>query len=104
MLNLATVLVLPSFTEGVGLPALEAAACGCPVIATTESPLPDLLGRGGRYVDPRDEAALERALVEVLSSEDARREMRAEGLAATGRLSWNTAASNLVHLFENGLP
>src|SRR5205814_6548454 len=42
LLNLATVLVLPSLTEGYGLPALEAAACGCPVIATAESPLPEL--------------------------------------------------------------
>jgi glycosyltransferase involved in cell wall biosynthesis len=44
LLNLATVLVLPSLMEGYGLPAVEAAACGCPVIATKESPLPGLFG------------------------------------------------------------
>src|SRR5215831_7836852 len=39
LLNLARVLLLPSLMEGFGLPALEAAACGCPVIATKASPL-----------------------------------------------------------------
>ena len=49
LLNRATALVLPSLMEGFGLPALEAAACGCPVVATTASPLPDVLGEGGNY-------------------------------------------------------
>ena len=52
LLNRATALVLPSLMEGFGLPAIEAAACGCPVIATTASPLPDVLGEGGLYADP----------------------------------------------------
>ena len=40
LLNMAAVLALPSLMEGFGLPAIEAAACGCPVVATIESPLP----------------------------------------------------------------
>jgi glycosyltransferase involved in cell wall biosynthesis len=55
LLNLATVLVLPSLMEGFGLPALEAAACGCPVVATRESPLEGLLGEGGIYVGPGED-------------------------------------------------
>ena len=61
LLNLATVLVLPSLLEGFGLPAVEAAACGLPVIATTASPLPGLLGEGGLYVDPHDREGWQRA-------------------------------------------
>jgi glycosyltransferase involved in cell wall biosynthesis len=102
LLNLATALVLPSLTEGLGLPALEAAACGCPVIATTESPLPELLGEGGRYIDPRDDASLERAIAEVLRSPGERIRMREAGLDAAHRLSWQSAAERLVGLFENG--
>jgi glycosyltransferase involved in cell wall biosynthesis len=102
LLNLATALALPSLTEGLGLPALEAAACGCAVVATTESPLPELLGEGGRFVDPHDEPALDRALASVLGSPDERRRMRQAALEATGRLSWQSAASRLVALFENG--
>src|SRR5262249_25070609 len=54
LLNVATVLVLPSMTEGFGLPAVEAAACGCPVIATAASPLPVLLGDAACFIDPRN--------------------------------------------------
>jgi glycosyltransferase involved in cell wall biosynthesis len=100
LLNLATVLVLPSITEGFGLPAVEAAACGCPVIATTESPLPALLGEGGLYVDPRDGDQLFMALDRVLASPDLRARMRQAGLTAASRLTWTAAARDLLTLIE----
>jgi glycosyltransferase involved in cell wall biosynthesis len=101
LLNLATVLVLPSMTEGYGLPAIEAAACGCPVIATTESPLPDLLGEGGLYIDPRSPAALLDALNRVLTSPDRQEYMKRAGLAAAARLTWSAAARDLVRLMHD---
>ena len=104
LLNLATVLVLPSLTEGLGLPALEAAACGCPVIATRESPLPDLLGEAGRYVDPRDVESLERTIEQVLRSKELRHQMREAGIVAARRLSWQSAARRLVDLIEGRTP
>lgn len=101
LLNLATVLVLPSMTEGYGLPAIEAAACGCPVIATSESPLPDLLGEGGLYIDPRSPAALLDALNRVLTSPDRQEYMKRAGLAAAARLTWRAAARDLVRLMHD---
>jgi glycosyltransferase involved in cell wall biosynthesis len=100
LLNLTTVLALPSLTEGVGLPALEAAACGCPVVATTESPLPELLDGAGRFINTRDEASLERALADVLASKELRRAMGEAGIAAARRLSWQSAAERLLDLIE----
>jgi glycosyltransferase involved in cell wall biosynthesis len=96
LLNRSTVLALPSLMEGFGLPAIEAAACGCPVIATTASPLPDLLGAGGVYVNPTAPEELEEALVRVLSSESLRQEMRAAGLAAARALTWERAAHQML--------
>jgi glycosyltransferase involved in cell wall biosynthesis len=96
LLNLATVLVLPSRMEGFGLPAIEAAACGCPVIATTASPLPELLGAGGLFVDPARPADLALALTCVLDSDSLRRQMREAGLAAARRLTWETAARQMM--------
>jgi len=101
LLNRATALALPSLLEGFGLPAVEAAACGCPVVATTASPLPDLLGSGGLFVDPEDRAGWERALLDVLRSESLRHRLRADGLAAARRLTWDTAARQLLTILEN---
>jgi glycosyltransferase involved in cell wall biosynthesis len=100
LLNLSTVLVLPSLMEGFGLPAVEAAACGCPVIATRASPLPAILGDGGVYVDPADPSELERALAQVLESAELRARMRSAGLAAAGQLSWELAAKQMKSVLE----
>jgi len=68
-LNLAKAIVLPSFAEGFGLPALEGAACGTPVIATKNSPLPDLLSGGGLFVDPEQPEQLLKAMREFLADD-----------------------------------
>jgi glycosyltransferase involved in cell wall biosynthesis len=94
--NHATALALPSLLEGFGLPAVEAAACGCPVLATTASPLPELLGEGGRFIDPMDQEGWERELMEVLRSAELRQRMREAGLAAARRLSWDHAAGQMM--------
>lgn len=95
LLNRATVLVLPSLMEGFGLPAIEAAACGCPVIATKESPLPELLGEGGIYIEPYEEA-IATALERVLADDALRARMRESGMAAAQRLTWDDAARQLI--------
>jgi glycosyltransferase involved in cell wall biosynthesis len=100
LLNLSTVLTLPSLMEGFGLPAVEAAACGCPVIATTSSPLPELLGDGGIYVDPTNWDELEDALNRVLASPELRRRMREAGRAAAAQLSWDAAALQMKRVLH----
>ncbi len=100
LLNLGTVLVLPSLMEGFGLPAVEAAACGCPVIATTASPLPQLLGEGGIYFEPTNLTGLRDALRSVLASSGLRGHMRDAGLAAAQGLTWDAAARQLLNLIE----
>lgn len=100
LLNLSTVLVLPSLMEGFGLPAMEAAACGCPVIATTSSPLPTLLGGGGLYIDPNKPEELEGALNRLLKSESLRQQMREAGLAAARKLTWDAAAQQMINLIQ----
>ncbi len=101
LLNLATVLVLPSLMEGFGLPAFEAAACGCPVVATKASPVPELLGDGGRYIEPTDSAALESTLRLILESPELRTRMRAAALAASARLTWDAAARQLMDVMQS---
>ena len=92
LLSGAIALVLPSECEGFGLPAVEAAACGTPVIATTESPLPELLAGGGIFVAPRDLDGLTRALRLLAGDSAARDAMGRTALARAGALSWSSAA------------
>lgn len=101
LLNLATVSVLPSLMEGFGLPAIEAAACGCPVIATKESPLPSLLGEGGLYFDPTRPQELEMALTQVLESDRIRQKMSNEGQKAASHLTWEAAADQMMSLIRS---
>ncbi len=100
LLNKSTVLVLPSIIEGLGLPAVEAAACGCPVIATKESPLPDLLGEAGIYIDPWKQDQLEGAIDRVLNSENLRTKMRAAGITAARELSWEKSGLQMKNIIE----
>jgi glycosyltransferase involved in cell wall biosynthesis len=95
LLNLASVLVLPSLMEGFGLPAVEAAACGCPVIATKASPLQGLLGDASIHINPI-EAEISRALEQVLSSAELRARMSERGLDAARRLTWDEAARQMM--------
>ncbi len=88
----AVALVLPSANEGFGLPAVEAAACGAPVIATTASPLPGLLAGGGIFVRPGDEPALVAALRQMLTDEPGRLRMGRAARERSGLLSWTRGA------------
>jgi glycosyltransferase involved in cell wall biosynthesis len=104
LLNLAAVLVLPSLIEGFGLPAIEAAACGCPVIATSASPLPDMLGLGGEYHDPNKPEELVNAIARLFTSEDLRQKRRKFGLEAAQRLTWDAAARQMMTVFQSLIP
>jgi glycosyltransferase involved in cell wall biosynthesis len=93
-------LVLPSACEGFGLPAVEAAACGAPVIATTESPLPQLLEGGGIFIAPGDQAALTAALELMLTDEPARARLAARALERANQLAWPRTARAALDAIE----
>ncbi len=99
LLNLALVFVYPSLYEGFGLPPLEAMACGTPVIASNASSLPEVVGDAGILVEPRDPAALARAVESVLGSDTLRQEMRAKGLKQARRFSWERAARETLAVY-----
>jgi glycosyltransferase involved in cell wall biosynthesis len=100
LLNRAHALVLPSVCEGFGLPGVEAAACGTPIVATTESPLAELLGEGVLSVDPGDRSGWLRSIEQVLTDARLRPRMREAALAGAKRLSWKNSARQLLSVFQ----
>lgn len=77
----AAVFAFPSLVEGFGIPALEAMACGVPVVASTAGALPEVLGDAAILVDPRDPGALREALAGVLTDGALRERLVRRGLA-----------------------
>ena len=96
----ARALVLPSFLEGFGLPAVEALACGTPVVASTAGSLPEVVGDAGLYFDPDDPVGLDWALRRVLTDPSLRADLAAGGPARAGRFSWGRTARLTLDAIE----
>jgi len=94
--SLATVCVSPSFFEGFCFPALEAMACGTPVIASANSSLPEVVGDAGLFINPYDISEIAEALGVVLSEPAIRGQMIKNGLVQALKFTWkNTARQTL---------
>lgn len=100
--NTASVFVYPSFYEGFGFPPLEAQACGLPVVASSRSSLPEILGNSALLADPWriDEIVMG---IEALLTEDKLRNIMVErGLENVKRFSWEETVKSLMEVF-NGM-
>jgi glycosyltransferase involved in cell wall biosynthesis len=90
----AEALVFASLYEGFGLPALEAMACGTPVVTANTSALPELVGEAALLVDPTSVEQISEAMKQIVSDTSLRQQLRRKGLARAARFSWaSTTAS-----------
>lgn len=88
LLNQAIALVFPSLWEGFGLPALEAMACGTPVITSKLSSLPEVTGDAALLVDPYDTGAIAQAMNALATDNQLRSQLRTAGLIKARQFSW----------------
>lgn len=98
--NCTALFVFPSLHEGFGLPALEAMACGAPVIGSDTSSIPEVIGRADALFDPNDNAAISAAMAAVLNDPGREAELRAHGLVQATRFSWDASARRAFQAFE----
>jgi glycosyltransferase involved in cell wall biosynthesis len=101
--NAATVVAYPSVYEGLGLPVLEAQACGTPVLTSNVSSLPEAAGDAALMVDPYDVEAMAAELDRLLADELLRHELRERGLAHARRFSWLRTAQETARVYRCAL-
>jgi glycosyltransferase involved in cell wall biosynthesis len=96
----ASLFVMPSLYEGFCMPALEAMACGTPVVCSNVSSLPEVVGDAAWLFDPRDVAAMALAMKGVLEDGDRRQAMVARGFEQVRRFTWTRCAQQVLGVLE----
>ncbi len=104
LLNSAEVAVVPSLYEGFSLPAIEAMACGTPLVATTGGALPEVVGSDGDtavLVDPRDPSALAIGIARLLDEPALAARIGEAGCQRVlQRFTWASAAQRTVEVYR----
>ncbi len=100
LIGAARVCAVPSLYEGFGLTALEAMACGTPVVCSNAASLPEVVGDAALLVDARSSEALGDALRRAAFDDSLRADLRARGLRRAHAMSWDASALQLRALYR----
>ena len=99
--NGAFLCVYPCIYEGFGLPALEAMACGTPVIVANTSSIPEVVGKAGILVDPFNVNEMAKAIHRVLMDPKLQKNLISKGLNRAKKFSWEKTAEKTLALYRN---
>lgn len=98
--NLAEMLAFPSLHEGFGFPVVEAMACGCPVITSNSTSLPEIGGDAAILINPRNPEEIFQAMAKLLTDFRPKQELIKNGLERSQYFSWNKSIEKLVDYYE----
>ncbi len=101
--RMARCFVFPSLYEGFGLPLLEAMACGTPVVASSASSLPEIVGEAGFSVDPRDARHLAGAIMAILNQDELARDLGQKALVRAREFSLARTIAETLSVYEQAL-
>jgi glycosyltransferase involved in cell wall biosynthesis len=93
----ADVLIYPSFNETFGLPILEAMACGCPVVTSDTSSMPEVAGGAAILSDPREPASIARAIIQAAGAGD---RLRDAGIKRAAEFTWGAMADATLDVYR----
>jgi glycosyltransferase involved in cell wall biosynthesis len=96
----AEAFVFPSLYEGFGIPVLEAMDCGCPVLASNRTALPEIIGDAGILFDPTNVDDIARSLREIYRDPTVRSSLKEKGLKRAQEFSWQRMAEQTLQLYE----
>jgi len=99
----AEMFVYPSFYEGFGMPILEAMQCGCPVICSNTSSMPEVIGDCGIMIDPKSDSDLISAFEKMYFDNDFRTLCRQKGLQRAKTFSWEKCANIIIEKIKSDL-
>ena len=98
--NLATLFTMPSLYEGFGLPILEAMASGCPVLTSREGSLEEIAGKAAFYVNAYSVNDIATGIKEIVSNNNLRKKLIAEGIINNKRFSWEKTAKETLEAYQ----
>jgi glycosyltransferase involved in cell wall biosynthesis len=99
--NVAEVFVYPSFYEGFGLSILEAQACGCPVIASNNSALKEVLGESGLKINPRKTREIADSIKRIILDNKLKQKLIKKGFKNIKRFSWRKTAKEIEKIHSD---
>ena len=99
--NAAGAFIYPSFSEGFGMPVIEAMACGTPVITSNTTSLPEVAGDAAVIIDPANTEAIAAAMKQIVNDKILYHTLQNAGLKNAERFSWENAAAKTLALYNS---
>jgi len=97
--NMARLMVFPSLFEGFGIPLVEAMACGCPVVASNCTSIPEVVSDSGKLFDPTSIEDISATIWDIWSSENELSDMSEKGLRRVTKFTWEETAHKTLGVY-----
>jgi glycosyltransferase involved in cell wall biosynthesis len=96
----AKAFIFPSLYESFGIPPLEAQECGCPIIISNSTALPEIYNDSALYFDPYDVNDISNKIITLFDNKALQQELIDKGFENIKRFSWETSAKKITEVVE----